>query len=330
MRIRSVLAGAFVVGMLQGAAQAQSAGAAAAPAELTVILLGTAAGPTAQPQRLGISTLVRAGSQTLLFDCGRALTTGLARLAINPASVTKVFITHLHSDHVVSLPELYLFPWAARGRQVPLQVWGPQGTRSMVDHLQQAFAFDIHMRRDVDEKFPGEGIRAVATDIREGVVYQAEGVTVTAFLVDHGLVAPAFGYRVAYRGRSVVLSGDTKPSDNLVKFAQGVDVLIHELGRSKQDPVLAGPADDVVPGLGQTRGQLTTIAAHHTDGVEAGQVFARVKPRLAVFSHYNADPTATLPLVRQHYAGAVEFGDDLMTIAIGDTVSVRRVAPRAP
>ena len=293
MRIRPVLAGVLVLVVLHGAAHAQPAGGAAAPAELTVILLGTAAGPTVQPQRLGISTLVRAGSQTLLFDCGRALTTGLARLAINPASVTKVFLTHLHSDHVVSLPELYLFPWAAQGRQVPLQVWGPEGTRAMVDHLQQAFAFDIRMRRDVDERFPAEGIRAVATDIREGVVYEADGVSVTAFLVDHGSVAPAFGYRVDYRGRSVVLSGDTKPSDNLVKFAQGTDVLIHELGRSKQDPVLTGPADEVVPALLQTRGQLRTIAAHHTDGVEAGQVFARVKPTLAVFSHYNADPAAT-------------------------------------
>lgn len=213
---------------------------------------------------------------------------------------------------------------------MPLQVWGPEGTRAMVDHLQQAFAFDIRMRRDVDERFPAEGIRAVATDIREGVVYEADGVSVTAFLVDHGSVAPAFGYRVDYRGRSVVLSGDTKPSDNLVKFAQGTDVLIHELGRSKQDPVLTGPADEVVPALLQTRGQLRTIAAHHTDGVEAGQVFARVKPTLAVVSHYNADPAATLPLVRQHYAGPVEFGDDLLTIVIGDTVAMRRFARTPP
>lgn len=329
MRIGLALTGVLVAVALQGAALGQPAGVGAAPAELTVILIGTAAGPTAQPQRLGISTLVRAGAQTLLFDCGRALTTGLARLAINPPSVTKIFLTHLHSDHIVSLPELYLFSWA-QGRPVPLQVWGPEGTRSMVDHLQRAFAFDIRMRRDVDEKFSAEGIRANATDVREGVVYESDGVAVTAFLVDHGPVMPAFGYRVNYRGRSVVLSGDTKPSANLAKVAQGADVLIHELGRWKQDPVLAGPADEVVAAQGQTRGQLRTIAAHHTDGVEAGQLFARVKPRLAVFSHYNADPAATLPLVRQHYAGAVEFGEDLMTIAIGDTITARRFAPPAP
>ncbi|HMF99410.1 MAG TPA: MBL fold metallo-hydrolase, partial [Vicinamibacterales bacterium] len=130
-------------------------------------------GPTFSPERLGISTLVIAGDERLLFDAGRNFTTGLARLNINPASVTRVFLTHLHSDHIVSLPELLLFPWASQGRAVPLQVWGPTGTRAMMERLQEAFAFDIHVRRDVDERFSPEGIRVLATDIREGVVYEA-------------------------------------------------------------------------------------------------------------------------------------------------------------
>ena len=227
---------------------------------LKVILLGTLGGPTANAQRLGISTLVVAGSETLLFDCGRSLMTGLARLAINPADVTKVFLTHLHSDHVVGLPEIYLFPWASQGRSTPLQVWGPQGTHDMVGHLQKAFAFDIRVRRDVDEKFPAQGIEAIVKDIHEGVVYAANGVKVTAFRVDHAPVSPAFGYRIDYRGRSVVLSGDTKPSDNLVKFSQGVDVLIHEVGRWKQDPVFNGPPGELIPGTRATRGQARIVA----------------------------------------------------------------------
>jgi ribonuclease Z len=256
------------------------------------------------------------------------MTTGLARVAINPADVTKVFLTHLHSDHIISLPELYLFPWASQGRRVPLQVWGPAGTRDMFRHLQAAFAFDIHIRRDVDEKFPADGIEVVATDIREGVVYDSDGVKVTAFLVDHRPVAPAFGYRIDYRGHSVAISGDTKPSDNLVRFAAGVDLLIHEVGRSKQDPALIGPPDELLPNSRQTRGRAKTIADHHTDGTEAGTVFQRVKPRLAVFSHATPNP-ATLALVRQNYAGPVEFGEDLMTIEVGDVVEVRRVATRS-
>jgi ribonuclease Z len=241
--------------------------------------------------------------------------------------VTKVFLTHLHSDHIISLPELYLFPWASQGRNKPLQVWGPDGTRSMLKHLQEAFAFDIHIRRDVDEKFSPEGIKVIATDIRQSVVYEANGVKVTAFLVDHGPVKPAFGYRVDYHGHSVVMSGDTKPSDNLVKCSQGVDLLIHELGGSKADPMLVGPPDALLPGSRQTRGQRKTINSHHTDGLEVGQVFQRVKPKLAVFSHSPVMSAATLALVRQNYAGLVEFGEDLMTIEVGDTVSVHRFAP---
>jgi ribonuclease Z len=304
-------------------------GAASGGDALKVVLIGTSGGPTFSANRLGISTLVVAGPERLLFDAGRSMTTGMSRLGINPADVTKVFLTHLHSDHIVSLPELLLFPWASQGRAIPLQVWGPGGTRAMMDHLQQAFSFDIHIRRDVDEKFTADGIKVVATDIQPGVVYDVAGVRVTSFLVDHAPVVPAFGYRVDYRGHSVVVSGDTRPSDNLVKIAQGTDVLIHEAGRWKEDPVLQGPLTEILPGSLATRGTVKTIAAHHTDGVEAGRVFERVKPKLAVFSHYNVDAAATLKLVRQTYAGPVEFGEDLMTLEIGERVTVSRPTPLA-
>lgn len=293
-------------------------------ATLKVILLGTAGGPRFSADRLGIATLVIAGAERLLFDCGRSATAGMTRMAINPADVTKVFLTHLHSDHIVSLPELYLFPWASGGRSVPLRVWGPDGTRSMMDYLQKAFQFDIHIRRDVDERYSPEGIKVIATDIREGVAYEAYGLTVTAFLVDHGPVKPAFGYRVDYRGRSVVISGDTKPSDNLVKFSSGVDVLIHEVSRSKQDPALSGPPNERMPGGFNTRQQARAILDHHTDPAEAAQVLEKVKPKLALFSHFNVERDATLRLVRQSYAGPVEFGEDGMTIDIGDKIEVRR------
>ena len=312
-----------VVALLMCSAHLNAQTKALAPdGTLRVILLGTAGGPTFSADREGISTLVVAGSERLLFDCGRGLTTSLAKLDIPPATITKVFLTHLHSDHIISLPELYLYPWASQGRRVPLQVWGPSGTRAMMDHLQEAFAFDIHIRRDVDEHFPAEGIKAVATDIREGVVREANGVRVTAFLVDHGPVKPAFGYRVDYAGHSVVLSGDTKPSDNLVKFSQGADVLIHEIGRAKDDPALVGPPDALLPS-GQTRRQAKTIADHHTDATEAVGVFERVRPKLVVLSHVLQTRSETLATLSKGYSGRVEFGTDLMTVDIGNTITVR-------
>ena len=327
MRITSILPTLLFLTVADRGIRSQEPRRVSADSNIRVVLLGTAGGPTVHTQRLGIGTLVEAGSERLLFDAGRGVTTGMAKSGIDPTGVSKVFLTHLHSDHVISLPELWLFAWA-QGRTVPLRVWGPEGTRAMAMHLQEAFAFDVRVRRDLDEKFPGDGAEIAATDIREGVVYEANGVRVTAFLVDHGPVKPAFGYRVDYRGRSVVLSGDTRPTDNLVKFASGADLLIHEVGRWKQDPALIGAPDERLPNSRQTRRQAQTIAAHHTDGVEAGRVFQAAKPKLAVFSHFNGDPQRILSLVRQTYAGPVEVGEDLMTIDVGNTVSVRRfVAP---
>src|SRR5690349_10686008 len=204
--------------------------AQSAPADtLKIVLLGTGVGPPVNLQQYGASTLIEAGSVRLLFDCGRGATLRLAQVGVPPGSINRVFLTHLHSDHVVQLPDLLLTGWVGGGRTVPLEVWGPKGTREMMDHLQQAFAFDIHMRRDVDEKAPAKGIEVMSHDIEQGIVFDQQGVKVTAFLVDHSPVTPAFGYRVDYRGHSAVLSGDTRVSENLVRFAQGVDVLVHEV-----------------------------------------------------------------------------------------------------
>lgn len=287
---------------------------------LRVVVLGTAGGPVIRSNRVGIGTLVLAGDQVLLFDVGRGVPTALAR-QMRPGKVTATFLTHLHSDHVVGIPELYLFPWASEGRRTPFRILGPEGTSAMMEHLQAAFAYDIHVRRDIDERLPGEGIAVDATDIQPGVVYDEDGVKVTAFLVDHAPIEPAYGFRVDYHGRSVVLSGDTRPSPRLVEFARGADLLIHEVGHWKDDPALGGDPDAPMPNA-LTRRQMRVIAEHHTDPVEAGRIFAGARPKLAVFSHYAMAADDLLPLVRRHYAGRVEVGRDGMVIEIGGEVHV--------
>ena len=292
---------------------------------LRVMLLGTRSGPAIDPQRSGIGTLIVAGPERLLFDVGRGVPTAMSRMGIVPAEVTKVFLTHLHSDHVIALPELYLFPWASQGRTTPFEVWGPVGTKAMMQNLQKAFAFDIHIRRDVDEKFPASGITALATDIREGIVYQANGVKVTAFLVDHGPVKPAFGYRVDYRERSVVLSGDTRPSENLVKFAKGADLLIHEVGaRSKQDPIFTGPPDELLPnsrateaGKDDPRPPYRPVGGRHD--IREGEAEAR---RVFPLPRRGRNDTSSRPA---DLRGPLEFGEDGMTIDVGETVNIRRL-----
>jgi ribonuclease Z len=288
---------------------------APAPA-IRVVLLGTSGGPPVRPGHAGISTLVEAGGDRFLFDAGYGFMARLVEAGRAMDDVTRVFLTHLHSDHVADLPALLLLPWAAPSeRDVPLEVWGPAGTGDMMRHLQQAFAVDIHLRRDVDERTPAKGIEVVARDIDEGVVYDRNGVKITAFLVDHGPVKPAFGYRLDYGGRSVAISGDTRPSDNLVAFAKGVDVLVHEA----IDP-------DALRKLVPSQRLYEAIVGHHTTPEQAADIFRRVSPRLAVFSHTPGTP-AILERTRRSYSGRVELGEDLMEIAIGEEVVVSRRQP---
>jgi ribonuclease Z len=156
-------------------------------------------------------------------------------------------------------------------------------------------------------------------DISEGVVYEKDGVKVTAFEVDHAPVKPAFGYRIDYAGRSIVLSGDTRVSENLMRHAQGVDVLVHEVFASA-----------TLERAGVPPGRAKNIVAYHTTPEQAGEVFARLKPRLAVYSHIcmpNATEQDLLPATRKTYAGPLQLGEDLMAIDIGETIVVRKPAP---
>ncbi|MGH9498885.1 MAG: MBL fold metallo-hydrolase [Terriglobales bacterium] len=282
-----------------------------------VTLLGTGA-PRPVLSRFGPSILVEAGKTKLLFDCGRGATQRLYQLKIPFNEINGLFLTHLHSDHTVGIPDLWLTGWVM-GRDTHLLVWGPKGTKAMMKHLQEAYAFDIHIRRDVDTKLPGAGAMVVARDIEQGVVYDSDGVKVTAFLVDHGEIKPAFGYRIDYGGHSVTLSGDTRPSENLVRFAQGTDVLIHE--------VIDVPAYGNLS-KSDTSEQTRKIVGHHTTAEQAGTIFTRVKARLAVYSHIvPPDVPDVIPHTRKTYSGPLEVGEDLMSIEIGDKIIVHRPAP---
>jgi ribonuclease Z len=291
--------------------------ATAAAQDIRVTLLGTGT-PAPVMNRFGASILVEAGDQKFLFDAGRGAMQRLTQIRVSWKDVTGVFFTHLHSDHVVGFPDVWLTGWLLGGREAPLLVWGPRGTRKMMLHLAQAYEFDIAIRQ-ADEHASGAGATIVAEDVAEGFVYERDGVRITPFNVDHAPVEPAFGYRIDFRGRSVVLSGDTRFSENLIRKAQGADLLIHEV-----------VAAETYRRAGIAPAFAATIMAHHTTAEQAGEVLARVKPKLAVYSHIGR-PSATeddvIPATRKTYAGAVELGEDLMVIEVGETVTVRRPAP---
>ena len=276
-----------------------------------VTLLGTGS-PHPRIDRFGPSILVQAGQKNLLFDCGRGASQRIEQLKIPFAVIDALFLTHLHSDHVVGIPDLWLTGWA-RGRKVPLQVWGPAGTKAMMSHLAEAYEFDLRIR-ELDDKLPAQAIAVAANDIEQGVVYDNAGIKVTAFAVDHGVVKPAFGYRVDFGGHSVVLSGDTRYSENLIRFSHRADLLIHEV----IDPDTFRSEN---PSIGEQR--FAAIIGHHTTAEQAGNIFNQVKPKLAVYSHIvPGDAADLIPQTRKTYTGPLEIGEDLMSFEIGDTITV--------
>jgi ribonuclease Z len=283
---------------------------------LEVTLLGTGS-PIFVPGRYSISTLIRAGDDYLLFDCGRGASIRLDETGLHPGHINKLFLTHLHSDHVVGIPDFYISGWFTTygRRQGPLRVWGPEGSTAMMSYLDSAFEFD-------------EGVRAAEMqihhnanethDIESGVIFEEDGIRVTAFYVDHRPIVPALGFKVEFAGRSVVLSGDTRPTESVIKHGAGADVLIHE--------VICGDKDNA-----PEPEQYERIIAHHTTPQQAGDIFAKAQPRLAVYSHIvmlaGADSGMLDRQTRETYAGPLLIGEDLTRITIGDEITAERLTP---
>lgn len=238
---------------------------------------------------MGPCTLIEAGSVRLLFDAGRGCAIRLAQARVPWRDLTQVFLTHLHADHTFALPDLHVMGWVL-GRTDALDVHGPSGTSEMMTSMVRAVEPDIASRlKSVPTRKPPV---YRTTEIQPGVVYERSGVKVIAFDVPHS-ISPAFGYRIDANGRSIVLSGDTRYSETLIRNAQGVDVLVHE----------------VVFGAATTEQQQITSA--HTTPEQAAQVFAATKPKLAVYSHlilFGASADDVVAATQKVYIGASRNG----------------------
>ncbi len=280
-----------------------------------VTLLGTGT-PQLRVDRFGPATLVEAGDQKLLFDAGRGVPIRLAQIGVPPARLDALFITHYHSDHVNGIPDLWLTSWlpGGGGRTQPFRVIGPTGAKELMTNLQRAYAADVRIRI-ADQKLPSEGAAVTAEEFSsDGVVYERNGVRVTAFEVDHGAeIKPAYGYRIDYSGRSVLISGDTRFSENLIRNGKGVDLLVHAIAGSK--PQLL---QNIV---------IRRILDHHTLPPEAATVFNRTLPKLAVYTHLVLLDTPTVPAptveeivaeTRRTYSGPLQVGEDLMSFDVTD------------
>lgn len=285
--------------------------------DFRVTLIGSGI-PVPDADRFGPATLVEAGDQKLLFDAGRGATIRLWQLKIPFNKVSPLFLTHFHSDHTVGIPDLWLTGWLGGPfgrRSTPFHVIGPTGTKELMTNLERAYAADIRMRI-ADEHYPAEGVEIVADEFEVGgVIYEKDGVRVTAFEVDHGdAIKPAYGYRVDYNGHSIVISGDTRFNENVIRYATGADILVHEVAA-------------VRPELLKDQ-QVQRVMAHHTSPEQAGTVFSRSQPKLAVYTHLVLLARPPVPSIamddliaqtRTTYSGPLEVGDDLMTVEIDET-----------
>ena len=292
---------------LRAALAASLIACAAAQAQQTrVVVLGTGT-PNADPDRSGPAIAVVSGGQAYLVDAGPGIVRRAAAAvregvtALRMPKLDLVFLTHLHSDHTLGLPDLMLSPWVL-DRTAPLRVYGPPGTANMVRFIDSAYAKDIDLRLHGGEPTNATGWRTTVREIIDtGVVYQDSNMTVRAFRVRHGAWDYAYGYRFEARDRTIVVSGDTRPTDVVVDACRGCDVLVHE--------VYDAETFKRRPAAWQAY-----HARYHTSTYELGALAARARPRLLLLVHQLYWGGTDADLVRQvatRFAGRIVSAHDL-------------------
>ena len=258
---------------------------------LEVWLTGTGT-PDVLPHRFGPSTVLRAGEEVMVVDCGNGTAYQLAKLGIRLREVTHVFITHHHVDHNVDLGFLLMSPWVQREPYRAPYVVGPPGTLEYVNRILAAHDYDMRVR--IPHGFEPQHLAPPVVEIENGDVVHGATWRSTAFRVDHTPVDQAFGYRFDTGIRSVVISGDTKPCDNLVSCAQETDILIHEA---------------IFPGFG--------IPEYHTLSTDVGEIASRARAKRLVLTHLipgDRKDEEWMDHARQNYDGPITVGHDLLKV----------------
>ncbi len=296
---------------------------AAEAGEIKLTFLGTGA-PRPSHDRYGPAILVEAGEFKIMVDAGPGMrerlfqSGGFEKLT----AIDHILITHLHFDHTISVPGLWLTSWLY-GRKTPMTVFGPEGTAAMMKNFAAAYDWDIRYRTIVGVHEAGSQI--LATDIGPGVFFDKGGLKITAFEVEHmpidvetgeplGLDGATLGYRIDYQGRSVLFSGDTRstPASEIIRIGKGVDVLIHET----QVPAPGNSPEAILANV--------SLSVHSTPE-QVAYVFNKTRPRLGVYSHIiPPEITAEELLALTDYDGEMLVAGDLMTLAIGDDIVVGR------
>ncbi|MCL1629924.1 MBL fold metallo-hydrolase [Roseibaca sp. V10] len=280
------------------------------PSFARVWLLGTGS-PSLQVCRHGISTLMQLRGRFFLFDTGRATLQRMYECGIPAAQVRNVFITHLHSDHICGMPDFWMTAWYVMHRSKPLRIYGPKGTERFVAGMKEMHHFDLDVRPKY-ETAKIEGVQIEPTEFEEGVVYDEDGITIKAFLVDHGPATPAYGFRIECDGKVIVLSGDTTYNTNLVQHATGCDLLIH---------AVAAASDRQLAENEITR----RLIKNHTSPEQLAQVLEEAKPKMTLLHHISTWRVTEYDILSRIRSGThqpFEMGHDRMEILVGDEIKI--------
>lgn len=277
-----------------------------------LILLGTAGGPRPRSTRSAPAQAIVIGNTTYVVDCGDGVARQLVAAGIALPTLRHVLITHHHSDHNADYGTLLLIAWAA-GLRSPVDTWGPPPIARMTDLFLEMSAADIEARVS-DEGRPPLRPLVRPHELRAGgVVFQDENVRVTAAVVQHPPMTPAFAYRFDARDRSVVISGDTSRSDSLIELARSADVLVHEA-------MMPSAVDRLVASVPNAPDLRRSILSHHTSAEDAGRVADAARVKTLVLSHLVPAEDATITdamwiaEARKHFGGRVVVGRDLMEL----------------
>ena len=276
--------------------------------QTTLILLGTGM-PRPDPMCSGPASAVVVGGQVFLFDAGPGVMRRMAAAGLPIDGVDALFLTHLHSDHTLGYPDLIFTSWVM-GRREPLQAYGPKGLRRMTKHILEAWKEDVDVRITGLEQAAADGyqvdVHEIVASHKSVVVYERDGVRISAFPVRHGSWKHAFGYRIDTADRSIVISGDTRPCDTLLDAARGVDILLHEVY----------PDSGLAPELREGGEEWPSyMREFHTSDLELGAIAAVAQPRLLVLHHIvrmgSTDAELLAAIRAGGFTGETVIGQDL-------------------
>lgn len=279
--------------------------------EMKVVLLGTGS-PIVNSSRSKPAQAVLAGGKIFLVDCGVGTVSQLAELGIEPRNVNGVFFTHFHSDHDAGFPDFYLSSWigGTKERDTALNVYGPPTTKETISKIIDAFSFDINIRIQ-QANHSTEGLNVNYVEMTEGVIYDDGEMKVTVFPVDHNPVKEAVGYRFDYKGKSVVFSGDTLPCQNIVKYGQNTDLLVHEA----YSTFYMEKAKKMYPDRVNT---ITDVMNYHSSTLEVAKEAKEANVKHLVLTHLMPAPSETWYFemafkngMKDIYNGPITVGSDL-------------------